>query len=174
MLSSGAEARRPSPRSRGDTARALTIGQLAERTGFSAKTIRYYEAVGLLPEPRRRPSGYRQYDESAADRLAFVGRAKRLGLSLAEIRSVLVLHDTGTQPCEHVRGLLDLQIRRVDEALDQLTAFRRQLARLRRSARGRSTRGAAVCRIVEHAAIDLSALELPALARRRRQQGANA
>ncbi len=152
--------------------RALTIGQLAQRTGFSTKTIRYYEAVGLLPAPRRRPSGYRIYDDAASGRLAFISRSKWLGLSLEEIRGVLALHDAGTEPCEHVRGLIELQIRRVDDALDQLSEFRRQLGALRRSARRlRAGGAAAVCRIVEHAAIDVSALDMAVLARHRRSEG---
>lgn len=148
-----------------------TIGQLAVETGFTPKTIRYYEAIGLLPEPRRRPSGYRMYDERARQRLTFVERAKRLGLSLDEIRGVLVLHETGTEPCLHVRSLLDAQIARVDDALEQLTAFRRQLVRLRSSTPARSENAAAVCRIVEHSAIDVSPPQLPALAPRRRRVG---
>ncbi len=61
---------------------AMTIGALGERSGFRPKTIRYYESIGLLPEPRRRPSGYREYDDDAERRLQFIARAKQLGLSL--------------------------------------------------------------------------------------------
>lgn len=149
------------------------IGQLAERTGFSTKAIRYYEAVGLLPPPRRRPSGYRAYDDAASGRLAFIARAKRLGLSLDEIRGVLAVHDAGSEPCDHVIGLLEAQISRVDDALEQLSTFRRQLGALRASARRRSAgSAAAVCRIVEHAAIDASSLGIATLARQRRREGA--
>ena len=58
----------------------LTIGQLAKATGVTSKTIRYYESVGVLRPPARSSSGYRQYDQSAAERLLFVRRARALGL----------------------------------------------------------------------------------------------
>ena len=63
--------------------RPLTVGQLAHTTGVPAKTIRYYEQVGVLPVPRRNPAGYRQYSRHDVHRLLFIRRARALGLSLA-------------------------------------------------------------------------------------------
>lgn len=143
----------------------LTIGALAERTGFAAKTIRYYESIGLLPAPRRSDGGYRLYGEDDESRLAFIAKAKQLGLSLDEIRDVLALHDAGSAPCTHVLGLLDEHIHRVDEALAQLAAFRQQLASLRtRTRRQAGPKGAAVCRIIEH--VEHAPPEVGALAQR--------
>jgi MerR family transcriptional regulator, gold-responsive activator of gol and ges genes len=62
--------------------RPLTVGQLAHATGVSAKTIRYYEQIGVLPAPRRSAAGYRQYSRHDVHRLLFIRRARALGLSL--------------------------------------------------------------------------------------------
>lgn len=133
--------------------RGLSVGELAARTGFSAKTLRYYEQIGLLPPPTRRASGYRVYDPSYETRLAFIGRAKRLSLSLEQIREILALRDAGREPCRHVLGVVDHQIKRVDDAIEQLAEFRKQLRSLRRETTGRRNGRAAVCRIIEHAAV---------------------
>src|SRR3546814_11894879 len=70
---------------------SLTIGAVARRVGVAIDTIRYYEREGLLPEPQRRASGYRSYDESAVAQLRFIRRAKDLGFTLEEIRELLAL-----------------------------------------------------------------------------------
>jgi MerR family gold-responsive transcriptional activator of gol and ges genes len=67
-------------------AQALTVGQLAHMTGVSAKTIRYYEQVGILPLPRRNVAGYRQYAQRDVHRLLFIRRARALGLSSPALR----------------------------------------------------------------------------------------
>lgn len=130
---------------------ARTIGRLAEQTGFPPKTIRYYESIGLLPRAERSEGGYRLYGSDDESRLAFIAKAKQLGLSLGEIGDILTLHDAGSAPCTHVLSLVDDHIDRVDEALTQLAAFRAQLATLRTRARRQAgPKGAAVCRIIEH------------------------
>ncbi len=73
----------------------LRIKEVAERTGFSAPTLRYYEDIGLLPPPARTESGYRSYDEAMVERLAFIGRAKQLGCSLDEIADLMTAWDGG-------------------------------------------------------------------------------
>ncbi len=67
----------------------LTIGELAKQLQLNPKTIRYYEEVGLLPEPQRSESGYRLYSRDEMERLQLVKRAKLLGLSLAEIKEIV-------------------------------------------------------------------------------------
>jgi MerR family transcriptional regulator, copper efflux regulator len=67
---------------------SLQIKDVAARTGFSVTTLRYYEEIGLLPETRRTGSGYRTYDESTIEHLAFIARAKQLGCTLDEIREL--------------------------------------------------------------------------------------
>jgi DNA-binding transcriptional MerR regulator len=71
------------------------IKDVAERSGFTTATLRYYEEIGLLPEPARTPAGYRLYDDHTLDRLAFISRAKQLGCSLAEIADLATAWDGG-------------------------------------------------------------------------------
>jgi DNA-binding transcriptional MerR regulator len=73
----------------------MRIKELAERSGFSASTLRYYEEIGLLPEPARTPAGYRTYAGSTVERLAFIARAKQLGCSLAEIAELTTAWEGG-------------------------------------------------------------------------------
>ena len=111
----------------------MRIGELARRSGVSAKAIRYYEDVGLLPASRREVSGYRTYNELDVERLDFVGKAKTLGFSLAEIGDVLRASETGTVNCDHVlallrsrRDVIDIWIREAQvlrDALDRTIAY---------------------------------------------------
>ena len=109
----------------------MKIGELAKATGLTTKTIRYYELHRLLEEPERTESGYRMYGEEDVERLEFVKKAKRLGLSLEEIREILVLHVQSQAPCVHVLALLDRKLEQVEEIIRELEEFRRELMRLR-------------------------------------------
>lgn len=108
----------------------LLISQVAERTGFSTSTLRYYEDIGLLPEPRRNDSGYRIYGDDHLDALRFIDRGKRLGLELDEIRDILALWRTGDCGAtrEQVETLLHAKLTQVHRDLKELTAFQQQLA----------------------------------------------
>ena len=109
----------------------MKIGELASATGLTTKTIRYYELNRLLEEPRRTDSGYRLYDSEDVERLEFVKKAKRLGLSLREIREILILHEQSQSPCVHVLALLDRKLEQVEDIIRELEEFRRELMRLR-------------------------------------------
>jgi DNA-binding transcriptional MerR regulator len=109
----------------------VRIGQLAARTGLTTKTIRFYESAGVLPAPARRPSGYRDYDEGAVDRLAFVKAAQAAGLSLAEIREIITVRASSGAPCQHVLTLLDSHAADLDRRIAELTALRADVERLR-------------------------------------------
>jgi DNA-binding transcriptional MerR regulator len=85
---------------------ALTVSALAEQVGLSAHTIRYYERVGLLPEPTRSAAGYRHYDQATVDRLRLIKGAQRAGLRLREIGELLQVFDQGQCPCGHTEKLL--------------------------------------------------------------------
>lgn len=85
----------------------MRIGELAEATGVAPKTIRYYESIGLLPDPDRRPSGYRDYDRGDIRRLEFVAKAKALGFSLQEIGDILRASSERAVNCDHVVALLE-------------------------------------------------------------------
>lgn len=113
----------------------MKIGELADAGGVTAKTIRYYESIGLVPEPRRTESGYRDYDVDAVERLRFIRDAQRSGLSLSEIESVLELKDVGARSCEHTLHLLERHVREIDEQLERLSASRNELLGLAKRAR---------------------------------------
>lgn len=112
----------------------MRIGQLSAATGVSAKAIRYYEQIGLLPEPVRTQSGYRNYDERATDRLGFVKASQRAGLTLAEIRTVLEISDEGDAPCGHVSDLIDDKLREIQQRLEALKQTRSELEQLKQRA----------------------------------------
>ena len=92
----------------------MKIGQLADRCGVSTKTIRYYEDIGLLAEPARTSSGYRNYSDDAVERLRFVRDAQATGLTLAEIASVLELKGSGERSCGHTMALIDEHLASID------------------------------------------------------------
>lgn len=108
----------------------MRIGELAERAAVPAKTIRYYESIGILPEPERTPSGYRDYAPDAVRRLRFVRAAQTAGLRLREIRSVLAVRDGGEAPCAHVTDLLADQLTEVARRIEELVATRGELETL--------------------------------------------
>ena len=113
----------------------MRIGELGERAEVSAKTIRYYESLGLLDEPARTPAGYRDYDDAALERLRFVRDAQATGLSLAEIASVLELKSAGQRSCAHTADLLERHLVDLDRQIEQLVEARRTLRQLADRAR---------------------------------------
>jgi MerR family copper efflux transcriptional regulator len=113
----------------------MRIGELAERAGTTAKTLRFYEQAGLLPAPERTPSGYRDYDEAVLDRLRFIRAAQAAGLTLAEIAEVIAAREHVGPPCKHVAALLDEHAVELDQRIGELTALRDEVQRLRDRAR---------------------------------------
>jgi DNA-binding transcriptional MerR regulator len=113
----------------------LTITELSKATGVSASALRFYERRGLLSPAGRSPGGYRVYDALAVERLTFIGRAKRLGLSLDEIGDLVGLWEDG--PCAPVQtqlqALVDDKVDSLDSRIDELAGFRAQLAHVQRS-----------------------------------------
>lgn len=109
----------------------MLIGELATATGVSTKTLRFYEADGLLPEPDRTASGYRDYRDDAIDRVTFIRQARAAGLTLAHIREILLIRDGGHPPCGHVAELVDHRLAEVNERLRELEHTRTELLALR-------------------------------------------
>jgi len=105
----------------------LRIGQLAQASGVPAKTIRYYEAIGLLPSPLRAENGYRLYTADDVRRLRFVRSARALGFSLAELKEVLAMRDRGQAPCFHVVDLLREKVDEIESRIRQLQTLRHDL-----------------------------------------------
>ena len=106
---------------------------------MNPRTLRFYEAVRLLPPPGRTRSGYRTYGDAAVRRLAFIRRAKQLGLTLKEIRRLLALCDAGRLPCDVVQHILTEHITLIDAQMAHLRGFKSDLRRmLVRCRRGRT------------------------------------
>ncbi|MDA8369956.1 MAG: heavy metal-responsive transcriptional regulator [Nocardiopsaceae bacterium] len=112
----------------------MRIGELAAASGLTTKTIRFYEQTDLLPAPPRTPGGYRDYPEQATARLSFIRDAQGAGLTLAEIRSILVLRDGGQAPCAHVTTLIAQHLADIERRLAELTKTRQALHDLARRA----------------------------------------
>lgn len=108
----------------------MKIGQLAEQTGVSTKTIRYYEQIGVLPEPARADNGYRSYDPIVADRIGFIQDAQTAGMSLLEIQMILDLRDRGESTCNHVIGSLQVQLEEIDRQMNDLLRTRKRLVEI--------------------------------------------
>ncbi|CCQ46053.1 merR regulatory family protein [Pseudarthrobacter siccitolerans] len=109
----------------------MRIGELAELSGTTAKTLRFYEEQRLLLAADRTPSGYRDYGPEAVARIHFVHRGQAAGLTLAQIRQILDIRDGGSAPCEHVRDLLDSRLSDIERQIEQLTALRDTIISLR-------------------------------------------
>ncbi len=105
------------------------IAEVASLAGVSAATLRYYEQIGLLPAPSRTSSGYRMYDDSAVDRLAFISRAKQLGCSLEEIADLTLAWDGGE--CgpiqDRLRGLVASKLKEATAEISSLGTLRNEL-----------------------------------------------
>ncbi len=112
----------------------MRIGQLANASGTTTKTLRFYEASRLLPAPERTPGGYRDYSPETVARLNFIRRSRAAGLTLAQIREVLDVRDAGTPPCQHVHDLLDARLTDLDRQIADLQALRQTVAHLRERA----------------------------------------
>jgi DNA-binding transcriptional MerR regulator len=128
----------------------MRIGQLADRVGVNPKTIRYYESIGLLPEPDRTESGYRDYVEDDVDRLAFIRRAQKLDLQLDEIGEILALRERGERPCDYVLEVAAVRLTELDKRIAEIQRARRELRSLLERAddlpRGRDD----FCGLIEH------------------------
>lgn len=109
----------------------MLIGELAGTTGVHARTLRFYESVGLLPAPPRTPGGYRDYPVGAVGLVAFIRQAQGSGLTLAQIGQILSIRDGGVAPCGHVAELVDERLAEVSDRLDELERTRAELLALR-------------------------------------------
>ena len=108
----------------------MQIQELAHRTGVSAKAVRYYESIGLLPAPRRRPNGYREYGQTDIDRVKLVAGARNLDFSLGDIEEVLALRDRREAPCRVVLRLVEEKAGQIRQRIIQLQQLEVQLLQL--------------------------------------------
>jgi DNA-binding transcriptional MerR regulator len=107
----------------------LTIGELAKELHLNPKTVRYYEELGLLPNPQRSESGYRLYSRHEVDRLHLIRRAKLLRLSLAEIKELVEYAIDGhCSALEHrLLSLVETKLGEIDQKIRDLSTFRKEL-----------------------------------------------
>lgn len=108
----------------------FTIGQLARDTGVAAKTIRYYESIGLLPSPVRGENGYRRYGERTAHTLRFVKRARDLGFPIGDVQELLALWQDPGRASAEVKAIAQKHIDEVENKLAELEGMRRTLMHL--------------------------------------------
>ncbi len=108
----------------------MTIGKVARRAGVGVETVRYYEREGLIAEPPRRASGYRQYTSDAVDRLCFIRRAKELGFSLKEIKELLALSLAPGTTCGEIKGRAEAKVDDIEDRIRGLQRMRRALKKL--------------------------------------------
>ena len=101
---------------------------LARATGCNLETIRYYETVGIMPDPPRTAKGYRSYDDALVRRLKFVMRSHDLGLSLEEIRDLLGLVDDRTQTCAQIQTVAEAHLEDVQAKIADLVRIERVLS----------------------------------------------
>ena len=126
-------------------------GQLARLTSLSTDTLRHYEHLGLLPRPQRTAGNYREYPSASQQRVELIQRALTIGFSLAELKTILAVRDSGGVPCRHVRTLMRSKIRDVDQQIRNLVSLRVELNRLSKGwdKRLRQTKPGHVARLLE-------------------------
>lgn len=107
----------------------MNIGQVAERAGLPAKTIRYYEDIGLVT-PLRNANGYRAFRETDVHKLAFLARARALGFSIEDCRMLLALYEDETRASADVKHVAEEHLTRIDEKITQLQGMRETLSSL--------------------------------------------
>ncbi len=109
----------------------LKIGELANATATSTETLRFYESQGLLPEPRRSPSGYRLYTRPDVGRVNFIVRARGMGFSLKEIAELLTLQvEKESTTCGEVKQLAEQKLSAIDEKIEELNKMKAALRQI--------------------------------------------
>lgn len=107
--------------------KGLQRAELARRTGCNLETIRYYEKIGMMPDPPRTAAGYRVYDGGHVSRLQFILRARELGFTIEEIRGLLALVDGGNQTCADVKERTERHLREVRAKIADLKRIEKVL-----------------------------------------------
>lgn len=130
----------------------MRIGEAAAVAGLEPSAIRFYEQQGVLPQPARTRSGYRNYEDADVELIRFVRRARSLEIPLEDIRQILELRTDGEAPCAVVRTVIAREAAAIDARIAELATVRRELLRLQVLAEETADDwpdGACVCHIVE-------------------------
>lgn len=115
----------------------LKIGEVAGAAGVNVPTVRYYERRGIISEPPRTRSGYRQYDADVVDRIRFIRRAQDLGFTLEEIQDLLALRVDDPAACSSVEDVAHDKLSSVEAKIGELERLREALRSLIRSCEAR-------------------------------------
>ncbi len=118
---------------------SLTIGKVARLAEVGVETIRFYEREGLIAEPSRRESGYREYPQETVRHLRFIKRAKDLGFTLKEIKELLELRIEPSTTCGNVRERAEAKIEDIEKRIRTLQRMRKALAKLTMACRGKGS-----------------------------------
>ena len=113
----------------------MNIGEVADRSGIPPKTIRYYEDIGLV-RPQRSENGYRAFLETDLHKLAFLGRARALGFSIEDCRTLLGLYEDESRESAQVKAVAEEHLTAIDDKIAQLQSMRETLSHLVRSCHG--------------------------------------
>lgn len=105
----------------------LQVGEAAKQLGLNSQTLYLYERTGLIPPPQRTAAGYRLFNEQDMSRLRFITRVKALGLTLAEIKDILLLQDRQALTCVTMHCRLTAKVQQIEESIQQLRALRDEL-----------------------------------------------
>ena len=108
----------------------MKIQEFARLSGLPAKTIRYYESIGILSSPRRAPNGYRQYTKQDLARARFVAGTRSLDLSLEDIREILAMQERREAPCRTLLNLIEQKANQIEERIHLLKRMEADLRRL--------------------------------------------
>jgi len=130
----------------------MQIGELAKETRVTVQTVRFYERRGLMPQPLRRESGYRDFGEGDLRRLEFIRQAKGLGFSLQEIRDILQTRERGQCPCTDVSKMAERHLADAEAEIARLQRFRRELRQALGRSKQKPTRNLpanAICVLIE-------------------------
>ena len=117
----------------------LSIGRVADRAGIGVETVRFYERQGLIEEPPRSASGYREYPEAVVSRIQFIKRAKELGFTLKEIKELLSLRIDPATTCADVESRAQAKMADIEEKIRGLERMRVALVNLIAACSGRGT-----------------------------------
>ncbi len=116
----------------------MNIGEAAKASGISAKMLRYYESIGLVPRPSRTGAGYRTYGAAEVNTLRFIRRARDFGIPMDQVKLLVGLWQDGTRPSREVKAIALEQVAELEAKIVELTAMRDALADLAGACRGDS------------------------------------
>lgn len=129
--------------------KSLFIGKLSRELGISSHTIRYYERLGLIPQLYRAHNTYRVYSKEHEEHLIFIQKAKRFGLSLNEIKTLVDIKAIGDMPCEEAKRLIRMHLEDLNSRIQKMIAFRDELAERYQRLECVGAASGAVCGLIE-------------------------